>query len=288
MGLTSYIQNLGRAVAYYPNLRKITGSVTASILLCQLLYWSDKTRDDGWIWKTTDELEEETGLSKSEQRTAKATLQELGFIEFEFKRLDHKTRYRINPSVLNKAWDEANHGKSKQIVKNNIEKEEEKLLTTEEILKPVVEREQKTKKEAPKRKYNGREKKGDLVDGMIAFSQSAGLAKMQAKEKIRGEIETALFVNTDNSKWDKFIDFCYNMEINENKPVKVFLKWALQNGFDPIYWPPDKMKTLYPQAFKATNKKNEEFIRPEEPKANKPKEEDYVPMPTALKKKQFF
>jgi hypothetical protein len=37
MKLTDFLENIGHPVAYYPSLVKITGSVGAGILLCQML-----------------------------------------------------------------------------------------------------------------------------------------------------------------------------------------------------------------------------------------------------------
>ena len=60
MKLTDFLQDVGRPVAYYPSMRKITGSTNATILLCQLIYWCGKQRDpNGWIYKSVDEVEEE-------------------------------------------------------------------------------------------------------------------------------------------------------------------------------------------------------------------------------------
>ena len=109
MELTDYILNLGRVVAYYPNLKILTGSTTATILLCQLLYWTKKTKDpSGWIWKTALDIEEETGLTKNEQKTAISTLVASKLISREVKRLDHGTRYKVNVDVLNKKWRDIN------------------------------------------------------------------------------------------------------------------------------------------------------------------------------------
>jgi len=87
MRLTEYIKNLGPAIAYYPNLKKVTHSTTASILLCQLLYWTDKTTN-GWIDKTQYEIEDETGLTYNEQKTARKVLRDLGILFEKFKRID--------------------------------------------------------------------------------------------------------------------------------------------------------------------------------------------------------
>lgn len=105
MKLTDFLYGIGRPVAYYPNLKKITGSTTATILLCQFVYWRGKESDpDGWLYKTSIEIEEETGLTYDEQRTARKKLVENGLIEEHYARLDHQLRFRINLDVMNEKW----------------------------------------------------------------------------------------------------------------------------------------------------------------------------------------
>ena len=70
MKLTDFLSGVGRPVAYYPSLRRITGSTNATIFLCQLIYWKGKEADpNGWLYKESDEIEVETGLSYGEQKT---------------------------------------------------------------------------------------------------------------------------------------------------------------------------------------------------------------------------
>jgi hypothetical protein len=101
---TDYSFFTGRPVAYYPDLRKITGSINAALFLCQLIYWDGKQRDpQGWIYKNSDEIEDETGLTYEEQRTARRKLVERGFIHEKFKRLEHKIHYRIDSQAVDAA-----------------------------------------------------------------------------------------------------------------------------------------------------------------------------------------
>ena len=72
MKLSQFLTDVGRPVAYHPKLKKITGSTTATILLCQFIYWRGKeSNKDGWLYKDSDEIEEETGLTYNEQKTAR-------------------------------------------------------------------------------------------------------------------------------------------------------------------------------------------------------------------------
>jgi len=108
MKLTDFIQDAGRPVAFYPSLRRITGSTTATLFLCQLIYWKGKEADaDGWIYKTSEEMEAETGLSYNEQKTARANLKDAGLIEEHYARLDHKLKFRLNFDTINEKWGNA-------------------------------------------------------------------------------------------------------------------------------------------------------------------------------------
>jgi hypothetical protein len=78
------LSGLGRPVVYYPSLNAITGSVTATIFLANLFQWSSAQRDfDGWIYKTQEEIEAETGLSRREQETARKQLRSAALLKEE-------------------------------------------------------------------------------------------------------------------------------------------------------------------------------------------------------------
>lgn len=56
---------------------EITGCVEAAIILSQLLYWHDKTKNpQGWIYKSYKDWEEETGLKKSKVIKARKILED--------------------------------------------------------------------------------------------------------------------------------------------------------------------------------------------------------------------
>jgi len=97
--------DLGRPVAFYPGLRKITGSATATILLCQFLYWVGKQANkDGWLYKTVFEIENETSLSYEEQRTARKKLVNAGLLVEKYRKIDHEMWYRVEIDVLDELW----------------------------------------------------------------------------------------------------------------------------------------------------------------------------------------
>jgi len=118
MKLTDFLDGIGRPVAYYPSLVKITGSVGAGIFLCQLLYWKGKEADpEGWIFKTQGEISEETGLTRSEQETARKLLRERGLLEE--KRAGIPARLYFNPCIdkINDSWSKVSE-EAKKTLKN--------------------------------------------------------------------------------------------------------------------------------------------------------------------------
>jgi len=105
MKLTDFIADVGRPVAFYPGLRKITDSINATLFICQLIYWKGKeANEDGWIYKTSDEIEAETGLTYREQKTARDKLIKKDFLEERYARLEHRLYFRVKYDKINTAW----------------------------------------------------------------------------------------------------------------------------------------------------------------------------------------
>lgn len=75
--------------------------INGAVMLSQLVYWADKAKDqNGWIYKTSKEWTEETGLTRREQDTARKNLKELGFIEEHKHGVPCKVHYKVNQSAL--------------------------------------------------------------------------------------------------------------------------------------------------------------------------------------------
>lgn len=63
---------LDRPIAYHRVFVTLTKSVKAAVLLSQAIYWQKRaSQTDGWWYKTAEEWQEETGLTKHEQDTAR-------------------------------------------------------------------------------------------------------------------------------------------------------------------------------------------------------------------------
>lgn len=94
------VRDFGNPVAYYPGLVKHLGSVNAVILFCQFFYWTGKEASELGIFKTTEEIERETGLTYEEQLNARKKLKRRGVLKETNKRLEHRIYYRIDTEKL--------------------------------------------------------------------------------------------------------------------------------------------------------------------------------------------
>ncbi|MFM6249787.1 MAG: hypothetical protein ACKPEQ_11690 [Dolichospermum sp.] len=92
---------LSRPIAFHRIFAVIGGGATEGLFLSQAYYWSKHTKDaQGWFYKTGEEWEEETCLTRREQETARKALRKLGILEEIRKGLPRKVFYRINRDVL--------------------------------------------------------------------------------------------------------------------------------------------------------------------------------------------
>lgn len=76
------LRGLGRPIAYHPQIARIFGKTSIGIFISQFLYWSDKgSKDNGWIYKSQEEIEEETGISYKSQVSIRRRLKALEILK---------------------------------------------------------------------------------------------------------------------------------------------------------------------------------------------------------------
>ena len=86
-------------VAYRPEFREISGSAAAAVMLSQFFYWSQNktTRQrNGWFYKTASQITEETGLTRSEQETARRRLVTAGLMKEKLRGVPAKNWFRLD------------------------------------------------------------------------------------------------------------------------------------------------------------------------------------------------
>jgi len=84
-----------KPIAYQPIYSKITGSITAGILLSQLVYWYFAMGEKEF-YKTNEDFCNELAMGLWELKGAKKKLKELKIIEMKIKGIPAKTYYKIN------------------------------------------------------------------------------------------------------------------------------------------------------------------------------------------------
>ena len=76
------LELLDRPIAFHRCFASWTGDAKSALFLSQMLYWNNRTTNaDGWFYKTAEDFEEETSLSRREQKRIRQELVQLGFIE---------------------------------------------------------------------------------------------------------------------------------------------------------------------------------------------------------------
>ncbi|HOI82980.1 MAG TPA: hypothetical protein PKW30_01600, partial [Campylobacterales bacterium] len=93
----------GRTIAFNVKLVWITGSVNAALLLSQLCYWSDKGDMRNFFYKTINEIEDETGLSRYEQDGALKLLVAKKLVTYELRSVPPKRYFRVQWEAIEKA-----------------------------------------------------------------------------------------------------------------------------------------------------------------------------------------
>ena len=86
---------------------RLTGSPDCALFLAQCVYWSKcetVVQRSGWFYKTRDEWQEETCLSRYKQEKARKRLKALGVLQERHQRRNDGIRlwYRINLGLLNR------------------------------------------------------------------------------------------------------------------------------------------------------------------------------------------
>jgi hypothetical protein len=176
MKLSDYLVGVGRPIAYYPGLRKLTGSTNATIFLCQFVYWTGKgDNDDGWIYKTSDEIEAETGLSYDEQKTARKKLTEAKLIEEKYARLEHQMYFRVNLNALNDGW---------AMLQNGIPEHGKAAFGKAALPDSLISNTENTTENTTP---TPTPKKGDLVDGVLYFN---AIAKERGEDKVEETLDS--------------------------------------------------------------------------------------------------
>lgn len=93
----SFVEILDRPIAFQRPFVALGAGITGALMLSQAVYWARRgSNEAGWFFKTQVEWEEETGLRRAEQETARKRLLGMGVLEEDRKGIPAKLYYRVN------------------------------------------------------------------------------------------------------------------------------------------------------------------------------------------------
>ncbi|MBI3046441.1 MAG: hypothetical protein HYY86_02835 [Candidatus Harrisonbacteria bacterium] len=85
-----------KPIAFNPLLAELAKSANAGLFMSQLLFWWEKGKKVGWIYKTIKEMSQETKLTRGEQDTAIKKWKQLGILEVKKEGVPPKRHFKIN------------------------------------------------------------------------------------------------------------------------------------------------------------------------------------------------
>ena len=89
-----------RPIAFIPIVARVVRSPSGGLFMSQLLYWWKKGKKPDWIYKTIEEFEEETALTRSEQDGAIKKWKATGVLKVALKGVPAKRHFNINAAWL--------------------------------------------------------------------------------------------------------------------------------------------------------------------------------------------
>ena len=85
-----------RPIAFNRHYVALGCGINGALMLSQMVYWSKRTKDrNGYFYKTQEEWEEETGLGRREQETARKKLRELTFVSEHKRGVPCKVHFKV-------------------------------------------------------------------------------------------------------------------------------------------------------------------------------------------------
>lgn len=139
-----------KPIAFHPDLARAFGSVNTALYLQQLMYWSDKGgREDGYIYKTKDDIEVETCLTVRQQDVIRKDLERRGVLTTKLIKVNGAPtlHYKVDFGILQNVIMEYYKMSESNVTKcQNLTYTENTTESTTNILKKEINKEKKFSK----------------------------------------------------------------------------------------------------------------------------------------------
>jgi hypothetical protein len=89
----------GGIQGYHPTVARAVGSVAAAIFAEHVSFWQEKS-NEGWAWRTQEQIEEATCLSRKVQERARRDLMDAGVLEQRLRGVPARLHYKIDYEAL--------------------------------------------------------------------------------------------------------------------------------------------------------------------------------------------
>jgi len=98
----NFSQCLDRPIAFHRIFVSVTGSLTSALFLSQVLHWQRRcpAKREGWWWKTAEDWQEETCLTRAQQQKARKTLISLKILEEKRQGIPCRLWFRLDQVEL--------------------------------------------------------------------------------------------------------------------------------------------------------------------------------------------
>lgn len=85
-----------RPILFNASLARLADSATAGLFMSQLLFWWDKGSYPGWIYKTIQDVQSETALTRSEQDRAIRIWKKMEILTVELRGIPRRRFFKID------------------------------------------------------------------------------------------------------------------------------------------------------------------------------------------------
>lgn len=119
LSVSKVIAAIGRPIYFYPVISHCLNNLDAAIFVGNFMYWQGKEseKNNGWIYKSMEEIESETGLKRRRQENVRKFLKEIGILQTKLTGVPARIHYWFD-------WNKLDEMLNNYIAQNDIDTQE--------------------------------------------------------------------------------------------------------------------------------------------------------------------